>query len=83
MEKLTIILSAIGGIIGAIAIFVPVIRRLLKEIKDVAKVYNEAKADGNVTNKELAEIGKEAIDALIELLNLWKLIKKTFLKKNK
>ena len=54
------------------------LRQLIKEIKDVIRLYKEAESDGNIDNDELAQIGSEAIEALITALNFWKLLKKTF-----
>ena len=81
MERLELIIGILGGIIASIGVIWPVVRQLIKEIKDVKQKWDEAYADGNLSDDELVDIGKEAIEAIAEALKLWNLIKKTFRKK--
>jgi len=62
---------------GAVAL-IAMIRKVIKEGKELVKVYEDAKVDGEIDDKEMAAIGKEAIEFIISIINLVKLIKKTF-----
>ena len=48
-------------------------RILLKELKDVAKKYHEAKKDGKITKEEQQAIAKECMDVMMAAVKLvWK-----------
>ena len=49
-------------------------KAMMKEIGDVAKVLEEAYADGKLTSKEKKRIMKEVLDVLKSVINLkWKI----------
>lgn len=76
MENVRLLLELLlaGGLITLLAVG----RKVYKEINDVVKVWKKANEDGKINDKEMAQIGKEAIEALIEIRNFWKALKKTF-----
>jgi len=48
-------------------------RIILKEMKDVAKKYHEAKKDGKITKEEQQAIAKECMDVMMAAVKLvWK-----------
>jgi len=48
-------------------------RIILKEMKEVAETYHQAKADGKVTKEEEQKIAKECMDVLMAAVRMvWK-----------
>ena len=45
-------------------------RIVVKELKDVAQKYKEASKDGNITEKEKAQLAKECMDVIMALVKL-------------
>ena len=56
-------------------------RTLIKEVKELLNVVKEARADGNITEKETARIAKESIEVIEQLIKIGYLFKKVFKKK--
>tara|TARA_R100000742_G_C4216514_1_gene41458 strand:+ start:85 stop:318 length:234 start_codon:yes stop_codon:yes gene_type:complete len=64
---MVIILSAAGTMVAT------KYRIILKEMKDVARTYHEAKKDGKITKEEQQKIAKESMDVLMAAVKLvWK-----------
>jgi len=62
-----IILGAVGTIVAT------KYRIVVKEMKEVAQKYHEAKKDGKITKEEQQEIAKECMDVLMATVKLvWK-----------
>ena len=56
-------------------------KTLIKEVKEAVKVINEAKADGNISEKEMDLIAKESMEVIEQVIKIGYLLKKVF--KNK
>lgn len=74
MEKFTTII-AIASSIAGLGLFA-VLKNLIKEIKELKDKYEEAKADGMITEQEEMQIAKEAMDVIVQVIKLKNLILK-------
>lgn len=64
---MVIILGAVGTMVAT------KYRIVVKEMKEVALKYHEAKKDGKITKEEQQEIAKECMDVLMATVKLvWK-----------
>lgn len=64
---MVIILGAVGAMVAT------KYRIVVKEMKDVAQKYHEAKKDGKITKEEQQELAKECMDVLMATVKLvWK-----------
>jgi|TARA_R100001463_G_scaffold13828_3_gene36902 hypothetical protein len=64
---MVIILGALGTMVAT------KYRMVVKELKEVAKKYSDAKKDGKVTKEEQQAIAKECMDVLMAVVKmLWK-----------
>lgn len=66
----------LGGLIlaGVATLVSAKYRNLVKEIKDVAEVLEEAHRDGKMTKAEKDQVMKEVLDVLKAVINLrWKI----------
>ena len=60
----------LGTVVPMVA---PKYRIVVKEMKEVAQKYHEAKKDGKITKEEQQEIAKECMDVLMATVKLvWK-----------
>lgn len=57
------------------------VKTLIKEVKEAVKVVKEAKADGTITEKEMAKIAKESMEVIEQVIKIGFLFKKIFKKK--
>jgi len=64
---MVIILGGVGAMVAT------KYRIVVKELKDVAQKYHEAKKDGKITKEEQQAIAKECMDVLMATVKLvWK-----------
>lgn len=60
----------LGGIMSLVAVKY---KPLVKEVKEVAQKYHDAKKDSKITKKEQQEIAKECMDVVVQIGKLvWK-----------
>lgn len=53
-------------------------RQFVKEVKKLKKTISDANEDNNISDAEWIEIGKAGLDAFLQAVKIWNLIKKSF-----